>query len=76
MNIRFKTAVGIIHANAVPTMQTLGDQPWQVRLRGTAGDLLLSCTVDESSAREAATEAVRFFLDCRKGIPTKEFSII
>lgn len=76
MNFRFKTAAGIVHANVTPTMECLGDQPWQVRLRGTAGDLAFSCTVDESSAREAATEAVRFFLSCKKGLPTKDFSIL
>ena len=73
-NYKFNTAVGMIHAQVLPTMEALGDQPWQVRLRSKAGDLLLSCTVEDSSAMGAAAEGVRFFLDAKK-IHNKLFSI-
>lgn len=74
-NYKFSTAVGMIHAQVLPTMKALGDQPWQVRLHSTEGVLVLSCTVDEMSAMGAATEAVRFFLGCKKDVNNKSFSI-
>lgn len=74
-NYKYTTAAGTIHAQVSPTMEALGDQPWQVRLRSTEGVLLLSCTVEDMSALGAASEAVRFFLDCKKDIYNKSFSI-
>lgn len=70
---KFSTAAGMLHAETIPMMQALGDIPWAVRLRDEKGVLLLSCTVDEMSGREAATEAVRLFLDCKKDIYNKTF---
>lgn len=65
MNYTFDThladcyGTGKIHAEVTPTMQALGDQPWVVRLRGVAGVLLLSCTVEDSSALGAACATIR-----------------
>lgn len=75
VNYKFTTAAGPIHAQVSPTMEALGDQPWLVRLRSTEGVLLLSCTVEDMSAAGAAAEAVRTFLDCKKDIYNKSFSI-
>ena len=72
---KFSTAAGMLHAEVIPTMQALGDQPWAVRVRDTKGVLLLSFTTEEMSGREAATEAVRLFLDCKRDIHNKTFSI-
>jgi|GEM_PF-5608481 len=69
----FDTAVGTIHAQVTPTMEALGDQPWLVRLRGTNGELLLSCAVEDMSAMGAAADAVRTFLDCKKDVCNKSF---
>lgn len=74
-NFKFSTAVGMIHAQVTPTMEALGDQPWQVRLRSDKGDLILSCTVEDMSAMGAAAEAVRTFLECKKDVYNKSFSI-
>lgn len=73
-NYKFNTAAGMIHAQVTPTMEALGDQPWQVWLRSTEGVLLLSCTVEDMSAMGAAAEAVRTFLDAKK-VHNKSFSI-
>lgn len=66
----------MIHAEVKPTMEALGDQPWQVRLRDSKGVLLLSCTVDECSALGAATEAVDTFLDAKKVAKSQRTIII
>lgn len=75
-NYKFNTAVGMIHAQVLPTMEALGDQPWDVRLRSVEGVLVLHCFVEDSSAMGAAAEAVRTFLGCRKGLINKSFSIV
>lgn len=75
INYKFNTAVGMIHAQVTPTMDALGDQPYQVRIRSDKGDLLLSCFVEDMSAMGAAAEAVRCFLDCKKEVSNKSFSI-
>lgn len=74
-NYKFNTAVGMIHAQVTPTMEALGDQPWQVRLRSEKGDIILSCFVEDMSAMGAAAEAVRTFLECKKNVYNKSFSI-
>ncbi len=66
MNYKFDTALGMLHAEVLPTLEALGDQPWQVRIRSTKGDLLLSCFVEDSSAVSAAEEAIREVLDLTK----------
>lgn len=75
MNYRFNTHAGMIHAHVTPTLQALGDQPWKVELRSVEGVLVLSCFVEDSSALGAAAEAVRYFLDCKKDVFNKSFSI-
>lgn len=74
MNYKFNTAIGMLHAQVTPTMEALGDQPWQVRIRSDKGDLLLSCFVEDMSALGAAAEAVREVLDLTK-THNKSFSI-
>ena len=80
MNYTFDTHLadcygsGKILAEVTPTMQALGDQPWNVRLRGAAGDLLLSCTVEDGSALGAACAAVDFLLEAKK-VHNKSYSI-
>lgn len=66
MNYKFTTALGMLHAEVTPTLQALGDQPWQVRIRSTEGALLLSCFVEESDAVAAAETAIREVLDLTK----------
>ncbi len=66
MNYKFTTALGMLHAEVTPTIQALGDQPWQVRIRSTKGDLLLSCFVEESNSIAAAETAIREVLDLTK----------
>ena len=63
-----------VHAEVQPTMLVLGDQPWVVRLRSGEGDLLLSCTVEDSSALGAACAAVETLLDAKK-VSNKSYSV-
>ena len=74
MNYKFNTALGMLHAEVHPTLEALGDQPWEVRIRSTKGDLLLACFVEDSSALGAAAEAVREVLDLTKTY-NKSFTI-
>ena len=60
------TELGMLHAEVSPTLEALGEQPWQVRIRSTAGDLLLSCFVEAASGLEAATEAAETVLELKK----------
>ena len=66
MNVKIATEFGVLHAHVLPTMDTIGDQPWMVWLRSPAGDLLLYCYVDETSAKEAVGTAVQTFLEAKK----------
>ena len=74
MNYKFSTALGMLHAEVHPTLEALGDQPWEVRIRSTKGDLLLACFVEDSSALGAAAEAVREVLVLTKTY-NKSFTI-
>ena len=66
MNYKFSTALGMLHAEVHPTMEALGDQPWEVRIRSTKGDLLLACFVEESHPLRAAETAIQEVLDLTK----------
>lgn len=73
-NLTTRNYTHTVHAEVTPTMQALGDQPWQVRLRSAEGDLLLSCTVEDSSALGAACAAVDTLLEA-KHVQNKSYSI-
>ena len=74
MFYHFNTELGMLSAEVHPTLQALGDQPWEVRVRHTTGELLLSCYVEDSSAMGAAAEAVRDLLDLKRCV-NKSFTI-
>ena len=62
-----------LRVEVIPTMQALGDQPWEVFIYDLGDGLCLNCdsnhTFEAPSALQAATEAVDCFLE-HNGLPT------
>ena len=62
-----------LYVEVYPTMQALGDQPWQVLLYDLGDGLCLNCdsnnVVEAESAIEAASKTVKGWLESQ-GLPT------